>query len=202
MCPQGWGIMGYRMSFDITILKAKIDAIKKAYESGRFGDALVGALNTGSGLMQQRVFQNNTDVKGQSFGEYIGKKRKVRLVVSENRTQNKRNKAIAGLDLTSYQRKRAAKGRQILKKDLEFTGGVRRAIETQIENEKSVVLQFNNDQAARIARGQEQQIHNIRAGGKGTTKGSGATRIFTFDEKEREQVTEQGAELIKQILKP
>lgn len=196
------------MSFDITILKVKIDAIKKAYENGRFGDALVGALNTGSGLMQQRVFQNNTDVKGQSFGKYIGTGKKqsdraqVTALFGATKTDKKRIRASAGLELTSYQRKRANKGRQVLKKDLEFTGGVRRAIETQIESEKSVVLQFNNDQAAKIARGQEQQIHNIRTGGKGTTKGSGATRIFTFDEKEREQVTEQGKELIKQILKP
>lgn len=196
------------MSFDITILKAKIDAIKKAYESGRFGDALVGALNTGNGLLQQRVFIQNTDVKGQSFGQYVGKKKKITdralflSFASASKTDQKRIKANADLELTSYQRKRANKGRQILKKDLEFSGGVRRAIETQIENEKSAVLAFNNDQAAKIAKGQEQQIHNIRTGGKGNTKGTGATRIFTFDEKEREQVTDQGAELIKQILKP
>lgn len=189
------------MSFNVTILTNKIQKIKQAFENGRFGDALVGALNTGSGLMQQRIFQENVDTKGQSFGEYVGKKRKVRLQVSSNRTQNKRNKAVAGLELTAYQRKRALKGRQVIKKDLELEGGLRRAIETQIENEKSVVLEFNNDLAAKIAKGQEQQIENIRNGKPGTTKGTGATRIFTFDEKEREEVTEQGRELILQILK-
>lgn len=189
------------MSFDVTILQGRIEKIKTAFENGRFADALVGSLNTGNGLMQQRVFTQNVDVKGQSFGKYVGKKRKARLQVSSNRTQNKRNKAVAGLDLTAYQRKRALKGRQIEKKDLEFDGGLRRAIEIQTENEKSVVLEFNNDLAAKIAKGQEQQIENIRSGKPGTTKGTGATRIFTFDEKEREQVTEQGQELILQILK-
>lgn len=187
--------------FDLNILKQKIQGLKEAYENGRFGDALVGALNTGNGMMQQRIFTQNEDIEGNGFGQYIGKKRKVRLEVSKNRTQNKRNKAIAGLDLTSYQRKRAKAGRQINKKDLEFSGGVRRAIETQIENDKAAVLHFNNNEAAKIAKGQEAQITNIRNGRKGTTKGEGI-KIFTLDKTEKETVIEQGKELIIQILKP
>lgn len=191
------------MPFDITILTKRIEGIKQAFENGNFADALAGALNTGNGLMQQRVFTQNTDIKGQSFGEYVGKKRKARAIApGSNRTQNKRNKAVVGLDLTAYQRKRALKGRQIAKKDLEFNGGLRRSIEIQVEDEKSVVLEFNNTDAALIARGQEQQIENIRQGKPGTTKGSGATKIFTLDDKEREQVNEQGLELINQILRP
>src|SRR5678816_3020631 len=62
------------MSFDITILSKKIQGIKEAFENGNFADALVGALNTGNGLMQQRIFSQNKDVEGQSFGEYVGKK--------------------------------------------------------------------------------------------------------------------------------
>ncbi len=189
------------MSFDVTILQGKVDKIKQAFDNGKFADVLVGAINSGSGLMQQRVFQGNEDIKGNSFGKYIGRTSKARLIVPKNRTQNKRNKAIAGQDLTSYQRKRALKGRQILKKDLEFDGGLRRAIEVQIENEKAVILEFNNLDAAKIARGQENQITNIRNGGKGTTKGDGV-KIFTFNDSEREQVTEQGHELLIQILKP
>jgi hypothetical protein len=203
MFAPGFNSMGNKlMAFDVTILSKKIEGLKEAYENGRFSDALVGSLNTGSGLMQQRIFNQNTDIEGQSFGNYIGKKRKVPLVVSSNKTQNKRNKAIAGLELTSYQRKRASKGRQISRKDLEFTGGVRRAIETQIADEKAAVLQFNNDLAAKIARGQEQQITNIRNGQKGTTKGANAVKIFSLNQSEKETVIEQGAELIKQILKP
>ena len=197
------------MPFDINILAGKIEGIKKAFENGRFGDALVGALNSGNGLMQQRIFQENLDVKGQSFGKYIGKKSKQSdraqvkaLFSTTSKTDKKRIKASAGLELTYWQRKRAGKGLQVVKKDLEFSGGLRRAIETQIENEKAAVLQFNNTEAAKIAKGQEQQIHNIRNGSTANTKGSGAVKIFTLNDKEREQVTEQGAELITQILKP
>jgi hypothetical protein len=52
------------MSFDLTILKKKVDGLKEAYDNGRFADALVGALNTGNGLLQQRVFQETQDVEG------------------------------------------------------------------------------------------------------------------------------------------
>lgn len=195
------------MSFDVTILANKIEGIKKAFENGRFGDALVGALNTGNGLLQQRVFTQNKDIEGNDFGEYVGAKKKQsdrsqlrKLFGTTSKTDKKRIKASAGLELTAYQRKRANKGRQIIKKDLEFNGGLRRAIETQVENERSAVIQFNNDEAAKIAKGQEAQISNIRQGKPGTTKGTGI-KIFTLDTKEREEVTEQGAELIKLILK-
>lgn len=189
------------MPFDLTILTQKVEGLKTTFENGRFADALIGALNTGNGAMQQRIFQENEDISGNSFGQYIGRKRKVRLQVSANKTQNKRNKAVAGQLLTSYQRKRARAGRQVLKKDLEFSGGLRRAIETQVEGEKAAVLQFNNTLAAKIAHGQEAQITNIKNGRRGNTKGTGI-KIFSLNQAEKEKVTEQGIELIKQILKP
>lgn len=190
------------MAFDINAQQEKINRLKTAYESGRFSDALLAALNTGNGLMQQRIFQQTTDVEGNGFGTYVGKRSKVkRITVSKNPLQNKRNKALVGQNLTPYQRKRAAKGRQVLRKDLEFTGGLRRAIETVVESDKAVVLEFNNDQAAIIAKGQEAQITNIRLGQKGTTKGVGI-KIFSLNQAEKEEVTEQGQELINQILKP
>lgn len=189
------------MSFDLTILTQRIEGLKTTFENGHFGDALVGALNTGSGIMQQRIFEANEDVNGNSFGQYVGKKTKTKLVTSKNRTQNKRNKSIADIYLTDYQRKRARAGRQVSHKDLEFTGGLRRAIETQVENENVAVIQFNNDDAAMIAKGQEAQITNIRNGQRGSTKGEGV-RIFTLSEAEKKDVTGQGLELIKQILLP
>jgi hypothetical protein len=191
------------MSFDITILSKRIQGIKEAFENGQFADALVGALNTGNGLMQQRIFSQNKDVEGQDFGTYIGKKFKVgKLQTTKNRTQAKRNKAVEGQELTYYQKKRALRGRQTVKKDLELEGSLRRSIETQVEDERSAVINFSNTESALIAHGQEQQITNIRNGKPGTTKGAGATKIFTLDTKEREEVTEQGALLIKEILKP
>lgn len=188
------------MPFDTTILENKIDKIKNAFENGTFGDALVSALNTGNGLLQQRVFTQNEDVQGNSFGKYVGKKTKAKFSPSKNALQNKRNKALAGLELTAYQRKRAAAGRQVAKKDLEFTGGLRRSIDTFVENENAAVLAFTNDEAAKIAHGQEVQITNIRNGFKGTTKGIGI-KIFRLNTGEREQVVEQGKEVVKQIIK-
>jgi hypothetical protein len=102
--------------------------------------------------------------------------------------------------LTSYQRKRLSKGRQVDKKDLEFTGELRRSIETRAD-EKSAVLEFSNDESALIARGQENQITNIRNSQSGSTKGDGI-RIFNLSEDERTEIVEQGQELINQILKP
>lgn len=195
------------MPFDLNILNEKIKGIKGAFLNGRFADALAGAVNEGNGKMQQRVFQANEDVNGQGFGQYIGIKKKQSdrsqlrsLFSTTSKTDKKRIKKSAGLSLTSYQRKRAKAGRQVLKKDLEFTGALRRAIETQIENEKFAVLTFNNDEAAKIAKGQENQISNIRNGVTATTKGAG-TKIFRLNKTEKEEVIEQGTELIKQILK-
>jgi len=188
------------MPFDVTILAKKIEGLKQSFENGKFADALVASVNVGNGLLQQRVFQENKDIEGNDFGVYIGNKRKARAIKStKNRTQNKRNKAVVGQDLTSYQRKRLLRGRQIAKKDLELEGGLRRSIETQVENEKSAILQFNNDEAAKIARGQENQITNIRNGGKGSTKGDGI-KIFRLNDSEKDKVIEQGVILIKEIL--
>lgn len=188
------------MAFDTNILSEKIQRLKEKFEGGQFADALVGAVNTGNGLMQQRIFSLNQDVAGESFGEYIGKKSKTRLVITGKKLQDKRNKAVAGLDLTPYQKKRAKAGRQVLKKDLEFTGNLRRSIVTAVENEKAAVIEFNNDEAAKIARGQENQITNIRVGKKATTEGAGI-KIFRLNQAEKEEVVSQGLELIKQEMK-
>lgn len=201
MPENNWSQLGSRinkMAFDTTILQERIKKVTEAFKSGEFSDVLVGAVNSGNGLMQQRIFTRNEDVEGNSFGQYIGKKSKVRLVKSKNALQNKRNKATAGQLLTPYQRKRALKGRQVLKKDLEFTGGLRRAIEI-VTDENNVTLQFNNLESAAIASGQEAQITNIRLGKKGFTDGVGIP-IFKFNSAEKEEVLVQVRELINQII--
>lgn len=193
------------MPFDVTILVKKIQGIKEAFENGNFADALVGAMKTGQGIMSKRIFNQLEDTQGRDFGKYIGKKSKARLLKSKNKTQNKRNKAVAGQELTSYQRKRALSGRQIANKDLQLTNSLRKSIELQHsivkESNGIVSLEFTTDKAAAIARGQENQITNIRNGRPGTTKGDGV-RIFRFTQEEKEKTTEQGSFLIKQILKP
>lgn len=192
------------MPFDTEILKDKIARIKQSYIDGQFADAMVVALNHGRALMKERVFTSNTDIEGNSFGNYIGAKHKAKLIKSSNRTQNKRNKVVAGQDLTAYQRKRLLKGRQIDHKDLDFEGTLRKAIELQAAEKESnyvAVLNFSTDKIAQIAHGQEAQISNIRNGLPGTTKGKGI-KIFGFNETERQDVNDTGLELINEILKP
>lgn len=195
--------------FDTTILKENIERIKQAYVNGQFTDALVKALNTGKGLMRERIFETNIDVGGNSFGEYIGKKTETtelvassRLFKGKSKTIQNRAKNIIGQDLTTYQRKRASFGHQTNPKNLEFFGSLRRSIEIVVENEKSAAMQFNNDLAAKIAQGQANQIANIRDGLPGRTNYNLKTvKIFRLNTAEKEQVVEQGLELIKANFK-
>lgn len=196
------------MAFDLQILQRQVDNIKNAVVNGRFGDALIGSLRTGEALMKIRIFgEENKDIEGNNFGGYVGIVHKPKhettkklLSITTSRTDIKRIKRASLVELTAWQRKRANKGRQVLRKDLSFTGSLESSIETQIEDERNAILQFNNDESALIAHGQEQQITNIRNGGKGTTKGSGAVKIFTFNTDELNQIREQGIELINKII--
>lgn len=184
-----------------------IDGIYKSLIEEGFGDIILAALNTGNGLMQQRIFRDNLDTKNNNFGSYIGEKKnltdyqKQRLLSStKSKTDLVRIKKNLNLSLTQYERKRVNKGRQIAKKDLEFTGDLRKSIEIQVKSENEGVIEFRTEQAALIARGQENQITNIRNGIKGTTKGDGI-KIFTLNESERLQVTEQVKLLIDEMFK-
>lgn len=186
-----------------------IEAIQKVQEkilAGAFGDAFVSALNAANGLMQERIFTKNEDTDGNDFGKYIGKKRiatgreQLRLLFgTESELTKKRIRESAFLELTSYQRKRAARGRQVSKKDLELEGALRRSIETVVLDERSAAIQFNTDKFALIARGQENQITNIREGKPGTTKGDGV-KIFALDDNERGQANEIVQALVLEIF--
>jgi hypothetical protein len=195
------------LSFDTTILTKYVKDLSRLVEGGGFADALVGAMNTGNGLMQQRIFTRNEDVEGQSFGVYIGRKAALgqfsqsRLLTLAKSATDRRRVRRAAVPLTPYQRKRVLRGRQVLRKDLELEGDLRRSIQVFVENDRTVVLAFNDDHQALIASGQEQQIHNIRQGRKGTTRGTGAPKIFALNENEIDETKEQGVELVLQLLK-
>lgn len=194
------------MAFDTKILVDKVKKLKEVVIKGDFSDALIASLNTGNALMQNRIFGDNVDVKGQTFGGYVGVRRKSpRLVarllrITTSRTDRVRIKRNAPLSLTYYQRKRVNKGRQIVRKDLELYGSLRRAIEVEIINERSAVVQFNDYHSAEIARGQENQITNLRNGQPGYTQGNGE-KIFAFNENERDKSNEQVKLLISKIIK-
>lgn len=193
---------------DLFSIRNYLNKLKQAIDSGKLGDALVSAIDYGNGLMQQRIFTRGQDILGQSFGEYIGRRRSLSLgaqqalLIKAKTSVQKRRARLAVSPLTPYQRKRVAAGRQIGYKDLEFEGEVRRAIQRVIENERTVTLAFNNDHSGLVARGQEQQIQNIREGRPGTTRHPNPTPIFTFSDDEINEVIDQATTLIvDQVLK-
>lgn len=188
-----------------------------------FSDAMFGALNTGMALMKRRIFNLSQDANSEPLGKYIGKKKKITrreftrfnsedpndvFVKREARKKKKRlqkNADASGLEeFSHYEKKRLAHGRQIEKKDLEFDGTLRRTIEV-VKEVNRVVIAFTNTEQAAIARYQEQQIGNIRAGANPVKGKATPVRIFSLSEEEYEQVREQGkrgiVETIKKIIR-
>lgn len=147
-----------------------------------FSDAMLSALDAGMGSMKFRIFNKGMDAEGNSLGKYTGKKMK-------------------GSIFTPYEKKRVAAGRFVDKKDLQFTGGLHASIQpAKIDNSK-VVIAIVNDESARIARYQEQQIGNIRAGQNAKTGSAVPAKIFTISESEYEQIKAEGNAAILQIIK-
>lgn len=194
------------MSFDTKILIDKVERFREKANAGVFSDVFFAALNTGNALMQRRIFNDNVDTEGNSFGPYVGKRKYVtkgalaKSLVGASKTTRARIKKSSLLQLTPYQRKRANRGRQVIRKDLELEGELRRSIEVQVIDEKSVAVQFNFDKAYLVARGQENQITNLRNGLPGYTIGNGI-KIFAFNEEERKRTNEQVKLLLDQVFK-
>lgn len=65
--------------------------------------------------------------------------------------------SLGGYKSEAYKRKRQRAGRQVRRKDLEFTGGLRRSLVTFI-GQSNAQLGFSNDTARLIANGQESQV--------------------------------------------
>lgn len=187
------------MPTNLSILAKKVQGLAEAMRTGDFSDALFTAMNEGNAFMQRRIFNENVDVQGNSFGVYIGPKHVARLTPTATPTARKRAKRIVGVPLTAHQRKRALLGRQIDHKDLRLLGTLQSSIKTVIKDSRRVTIEFENDQQSLIARGQENQITNIRNGQPGVTKGDGI-KIFSLNEDERDHVVARATELILEIL--
>ena len=196
----------------------RIKAAAGAASSGEGGiqDAIVGAMNAGRGLMVRRIFNNSQDATGQPLGEYTGGKTRLTKKKSSSkfddddeekgRKKVKRNfnraiKDDADATYTEYQKKRLGAGRQIAKKDLEFDGSLRRSIETVNGEGNKVTVAITNPENAKIARYQEQQIGNIRAGQHPNNGTAEPAEIFIFSKEEFDLVKEQGNRLIAEVIK-
>lgn len=142
----------------------RLEAIKAAVApageaGGGIQDALFAALNSGRGLMKRRIFNNGEDATGNPMGKYRSK---------------------------SYEKKRVAAGRQVEKKDLQFSGSLAASIETVQGEGNSVVIAITNAENAKIARYQEQQLK---------------APVFVLSQMEFDAVDEQGRRLIAEIIK-
>ncbi len=98
------------MAFDTKILIAKIENFRQIANEGRISDVFFAALNTGNALMQRRIFNENRDVEGNSFGGYVGKQKYVtksafaKSLVGASKTTRDRIKKSSQEKLTPYQR--------------------------------------------------------------------------------------------------
>jgi hypothetical protein len=136
---------------------ARLALIRANIAAGVFSDALVAGLNAGMGLMKRRIFNQSLAADGTSLGPYYSEQ---------------------------YERDRARAGRQIGRKDLEFTGTVRRSIEIVTVNNTRAEIRITSPSSADIARWQEEQIYNLRNGLPYDEKGAGKVPIFELNEVE------------------
>jgi hypothetical protein len=150
---------------------ARLSLIKANIAAGVFSDALVTGLNAGMALMKRRIFNQSLDARGETLGPYYSEQ---------------------------YARDRRRDGRQTSKKDLENTGSLRRAIEVvTVENTKAEI-RIVDLESADIARWQEQQIANLRAGRLANDASGLKVPIFELNETELEVVRTTTRDLIRQ----
>lgn len=159
-----------RSNIDSVIEKFKMMADNAANID--FSESLIGGANAARGKMNFRIFNSGKDANGAPFGVYTGKK------ISKK------------IPFTPYELKRVSKGRQILKKDLEFYGALRRGIVIVKKDQKMVVCTIVNAQLILIADYQEEQIGKIRKTGK--------VRIFALSQEERSFFITNTSALLKQ----
>ena len=180
---------------------------------GGIQDALAGALNSGRGLMKRRIFNRSEDATGKPLGNYHGSKTKITAKrsrvkrygdVEKNKERKKVRKNLDDAeegDYTEYEKVRLGHGNQIEKKDLQFSGSTASSIETVKGDGATVTIQITNAENAKIARYQEQQIGNIRAGENAVKGKAEPAKIFVLSEEEFEAVKTQGNRLIEEIIK-
>ena len=150
---------------------ARLAIIRAQIAAGVFSDALVAGLNAGMGVMKRRIFNQSLDAAGVSLGPYYSEQ---------------------------HERDRKSKGRQIGRKDLELNGTLRRAIEVVTVNNTKAEIRITNEESAKIARYQEQQIHNLRSGLPANEASGGKVPIFELDQDELDIVKTVTRDLLAQ----
>lgn len=150
---------------------ARIALIRATIATGVFSDVLVAGLNAGMGVMKRRIFNQSLAADGTGLGPYFSEQ---------------------------YERDRVRAGRQITKKDLEFTGTTRRSIEVVTVNNTKAEIRITNAESADIARKQEEQIYNLRNGLPYDATGGKKVPIFELSPDERAIASTTTKELLAQ----
>lgn len=196
---------------------AKLQRVRDAVSQVAIGDiqdVIAAAVNTGRGVMIKRIFNDHQDANGQSLGNYTGNKSKLTTrkyavrgddpedayVKKQLKKLKKKVDKLKDQDLTEYEKTRLLAGRQVSEKDLEFSGSLRKSIETVRKEGAKVVVEIVNPENAKIARWQEKQIGNIRAKQDVRKGGAKPARIFSFSQGEYETIRKQGKYLIGQVI--
>lgn len=166
---------------------ARFKLVKADVLTVDFSDALLGGVNQAKARLENRVFNQGQDVNNNSLGKYRGRKKRVSIDKFEGRKKDFLFGDTTGnnpLNLSEYELKRVAKGRQVRYKDLEFFGSLRRGVVVIKESNTSVVCAIPNEALFKIAKAQEAYLK---------------TTIFALSEAEKNEMVFVVTTLVKQI---
>jgi hypothetical protein len=152
-------------------LLARLALIRATIASGAFQDALVAGLNGARGVMDLRIFNQSLDALGKDLGPYYNE---------------------------TYIRYRRDNGRQVGRKDLEFTGSLRYSIQTVAVNNLKAEIRITNAKDADKARKQEVQIYNLRNNLPFDAESGQKVPIFELSDEERDIAITMTKELLQQ----
>lgn len=176
----------------------KFKTMKNQLQEVDLSEALVFGVNAAKSRMQNRIFDDGHDADNGSLGGYVGKKsvsKKTKSFGFETDKIAKRQLGVRSgginVNLTPYEWKRVSNKREIVYKDLEFYGTLRRGIVIIKESSNRVVTAIPNNKLYLIARGQEAQIGGIRGGGP--------ARIFSLSKEEEELLRTNVIAAVNQI---
>lgn len=153
-------------------LPKALDRLVKKIEENQM-DLLLFAGKQAEEILKDRIFDDTKTADGKLFGTYISE---------------------------SYKKKRLKKSRQISRKDLDVTGGLRNSIKLR-KLKDNVLLEFVDDKAVLIAEGQERQIGQIQSGSKVNMRSPKKTIIFKLSKKEAEEVIIRTVKELKKDLR-
>lgn len=185
-------IMAQEFTSNLDDLIVRFKAVGQQAQQLDVSQALLAGVNAAAGDMDHRIFNKGLDAEGVSLGLYVGSRRKP-ISKKAAKVKKKSNiELVAGQNnFTPYELKRLESGRQVLYKDLEFEGTLRRGIVVVEETPTRVVCAIPSSKLQLIAAGQEEQVGAIRGGGPAP--------IFALSASEQETLIFNTTEILNQL---